>query len=185
MPYFPPNNEAEKSPPSIQSETAPVNPAFKQYWIEVSSGGLFINEWFWNGTHWLSKQIIVLSCPLAFGASTSGSAGLTPFSNLNYNIFLIEYSLKLRIDSINNNTNYWNLNFVRFNNNGIPTNINGGSFSTINELPNVEIKTTLSINTFLDLNSIWVQYFGTNYTKVGTPGALRLAASFSYRLARV
>lgn len=39
-----------------RSSTAPVNPTVGDTWDEMTTLGIFILTWFWNGSHWLSCQ---------------------------------------------------------------------------------------------------------------------------------
>ncbi|MBE9193257.1 hypothetical protein IQ230_23505 [Gloeocapsopsis crepidinum LEGE 06123] len=52
-------------------QEAPTNPAIGDIWKERDSSRLLIQEWFWNGTYWLSSAEVVFTQNLNLGSLSS------------------------------------------------------------------------------------------------------------------
>lgn len=168
---------------TIESETPPINPNFNQYWVEITGGGLFVREWFWNGTYWLSKQTFTATSNF-LSVTGGGVTGITVVENQNQNLFLINHTFRCKVVTTNNTTNYWTGGLRRTAYNNIETNLVEATFSTMNSLPDSRIEVFSSINMHLDVATLFINYFRYGISKIGAPGTLTIAPALNYRLAR-
>lgn len=106
---------------NYDSSSVPSSPSTGQTWRERDSNNSVVEQWFWNGTIWLSLNTIPRDTLLISGQSitlTNILVGLVtantddiPFSiNPNYSIYLTKMYAAFRIPSGNlSATNYWQL----------------------------------------------------------------------------
>lgn len=181
MPYFPPAETASVGSGVVQSETPPGNPGLGQYWIEITAGGLFVAEWFWNGTYWLSKTIYTSAQGLTTTSAT-GSLASVGFESFNHNLFLVSCTFKTKVGTLNNTTNYWTGELTRFFTGDVA--IPNTQVSTGNLATDAEGKFVITLNSHLNLATTAITFLRARFTKIGSPGTLSLALSVAYRLAR-
>lgn len=177
MPYFPSQKGV------IQSRLPPENPRLNQYWIEISSGGLFLNEWFWNGTYWLSSEVFAGIYHQSLVISVTGVIAHIVFEDFGHNVWLLSNRVKMVLGTTNDSLNYWSFVFRR-SNGTTHTTIPSTQISTITSAPNSHVRLVSNINSHVDVTDLKVVFFRSEAVKVGNPSNVTCWPSFDYRLAR-
>lgn len=173
-----------------RSASMPVTPIKGDTWDEIAADGSWVCDWFWSGTHWLSRQIFSFS-GISLGATGGDSASANGSSGLGgpqivpkvYNLLLLNYTVSCYVQTTNNTTNYWTISLGR--RTSLNTNTVLGSVSTQADAPGARTVKTLTLNLLLDLASVDLRMFRNDYALTGTPGLLQFVATLTYRWVRV
>jgi hypothetical protein len=185
------------------STTPSINPIRGYFWSEIDSNGDLVQDWFWNGTYWLST--FPYFHPIS--ASSVASATFVPssfnFAN-NYNLFLERCRIIGRIEgavspggATDSATNYYDF---------IPRLVVGGTSATIVNAPTISLQnrtytqfssiflTSAVINTHIPVGATGVEPdatttiargFGFTINKTNTPPNItQFVATLNCRFAR-
>ncbi|MEW6499218.1 MAG: hypothetical protein AB1589_43055 [Cyanobacteriota bacterium] len=173
----------------IRSVSKPASPITGDTWDELASDGSWVCDWFWNGSHWLSRQIFTFT-GISMGTtgtdlvSASGSAGMASPQTVPaaYNLFLLNFSAATYVNSPNNSTNYWTVGVSRRSALNVITTI--GSFTTQTDAPTTRITKVIPLNLLINLATQDVKLFRVDFTLTGAPGTLQIVSHLNYRWAR-
>jgi hypothetical protein len=100
--------------------TAPINLYIGRIWHEITTSGLYIGSWIWNGTYWLSFQ--TFDCCLTT-ASVNAATTLTYPIDTAYNIFLLNAIATIQCTANANPAINWGWAWSRVNSAGTATTI--------------------------------------------------------------
>lgn len=81
---------------SYDQELVPVNPSVGEIWKERDRNNLLIQEWFWNGTYWLSSAEVVFTQNLNLGSLGNTVSPVLDFTlgqaiDRRHNLFITRY----------------------------------------------------------------------------------------------
>lgn len=94
---------------TYDQQAVPSSPTRGQTWRERDSNSDIVEEWFWNGTYWLTKPAISQQRNDIFSPSSAALVCQLPFRNgiTSYFVYSVFYALQL--DQANTDTDYWYL----------------------------------------------------------------------------
>lgn len=172
-----------------RSASMPDSPIKGDTWDEVAADGSWVCDWFWSGTHWLSRQVFTFSA-ISMGTtgtdlvSASGSAGMASPQTMPtlYNLFLLNFSAAIYVNAPNSATNFWTVGLSRRSSLNVITSL--GSFTTQADAPTTRITKVLPINALINLANQDTKMFRVDFTMTGTAGTLQVVAHLNYRWAR-
>lgn len=159
-----------------RSSIAPGNPNVGDTWDEMSSLGLLISTWFWNGLHWLSCQIFIKEGNLNNNASVNFYYDFFP----SYNIYLLDFRANFTL-GLNTNTAYWDFLLNRVG----ATSVTLSTLSTASAVGNNWFFTNQLLNTYLDVVGTSTKALRFTSSKVGSPANLTGSLVLTHRLARI
>jgi hypothetical protein len=162
----------------IRQQAQPSSPTTGQRWDELDGSGNLVEQWFWNGTYWLSRTIYSASTGQVSAVNTAFN--MTPPLVPVTGYFILQGIIGLAAGPTTySGTNFWSFEFV----NGLP---GGGSLPAQITLQNVTTTTwwarlSASINSALLGSNT---FLATRCIQNGSPAALNFFATTTYRLIR-
>lgn len=163
------------------STTPPTNPIRGYFWSEIDSNGDLVQDWFWNGTYWLSTGIFNTGATSAGGLISGSGETRCPLSiGDNYNLFLIRAFYGFRVFTTNNAVDFWGLDFRRADSAGNRTAF--ALLSTATYAADTYYLITVLINTHVVSSN--VKQIRAGFTKNGAAGSIDIAYNLDYRYAR-
>lgn len=162
-----------------RSQTAPINPSTGDTWEELDTNDQYLMYWFWNGTYWLSNEVLWKEASLTnLGGATTVHYELSSF----HNIYVLNFKTNFLLGPAANATNYWSFVLNRVGTSTVaistPILLNAGvvnTWSTINQ----------AINLHINIGTTGSKAFRLDLTRTGNPSNLTGSVSILYRLARV
>jgi hypothetical protein len=186
-----PLSQPAKIPGFTVGNIQPINPIIGDIWIERDNVQGYKNEWFWNGSYWLStNNYIGATASLTNLSSNSNGARLcTQAFGLKYNVFLSSLNYSVYPTATQDVNNYWAIQVAGISPRGTPITIvqdNTILFASQVKPSELYLNKSLAVNTLLNFNT------GSSYpniqiylTKIGSPaGGCYLHASLVCNLAR-
>jgi hypothetical protein len=190
---------------TYDQQSAPSSPSRGQTWRERDSNNDFVQDWFWNGTYWLSTReyIAVYNNGTATLSATSSANPVSFAHTLPANIFVKDFTVSARVESasspggaIDTASSYWTFDVLTITAassaivSGAPTlSMQNGTWSAFY---NLRLDST-AINTFItntptasvnNSNTV-ARSFGFTATKAGSASNLtRVSCVIRYQLAR-
>jgi hypothetical protein len=171
---------------TFDQQGVPLNPNRGDIWRERDVNSDLVEQWFWNGTYWLSTRTFTEDF-VRQGTITSRSDYMKVVS-YTYNIFVTEIRVSTKVGTTGfDASNYWLFYFGtrRTSPSSSSDNFNIGTI-TLND-PTINIVHTFStaINTHYAIGSGLFNPFLLRIDKIGTAASLDGASmSVEYRLAR-
>ncbi len=157
-----------------------ASPSIGSLWTEVTATGQFVEDWYWNGTYWLSKQKYNASAETEASASLDLPLAVPITTNLFLNTLTVDY----RTNGGNNDaTRYWTVQLQRINTGNIATTY--GTVSTQSQPANVYNKSQIVINAHLDIATTTTKALIINLVRVSNPSPLRANCLLTYQKARI
>lgn len=163
----------------FDQSVVPTNQNRGDIWRERDGNGDLVEEWFWNGTYWLSEKQTV-----EVGFNTSSNieiASPTPL-RANYNLYLQYANYSVQSAGLFDDLNYWQIELRRMSSTGVRTVINTLSITPAVATAYANLSTT--INTHFNVDLLALKQLRYGLTKVGNPGTLIGTAMLTYQFAR-
>jgi hypothetical protein len=188
------------APPSVASngftydqQSVPSSPSTGNTWRERDSSNNVVEEWYWNGTYWLSENRRILTSVGGAGGSlgTLTNTGYTAFTYMvgaqTYDIWIDKIEFLGVINGTHNSTNNWTIQPI-LNQNG-DINFSCGSKNTFTDFSwgnsSVSNGYSLTTNQYSPNKTTPLTYVSLYCTKNGTPSMLNIQALVLYwRLVR-
>lgn len=110
---------SKKENPHVGSHP-PVVLYVGRVWHEITSAGLYLGSWVWNGTYWLSLQTFEYSLTTGL---VSAAANLSYPIDPTYNLFVTQAIATIQCNANANNGLNWGWAWSRVNSAGVSTTI--------------------------------------------------------------
>lgn len=165
------------------SSTPPTSPVRGDKWDEIDANLDLVQQWFWNGTYWLSRNIINVHDRLNTNNNDDTTLLAVPTSSRNTNLFLLSWSTTNSIATLNDASNYYALSLSRTNESNVTTSI--ANTNTSLTAVGIYVTQSFTLNLHLDVNATGVRRLVVTKSRIGTPGILRYASVLTYREARI
>lgn len=138
----------------------PYTPLIKgDRWVEFDLNNDFVEEWFWNGTYWLSQAPYTIYA----GTPGNGSSALQTtnlFNNFfveqDFNVFILKYEVVFVVNLNSTASNFFRFQFGRSNSS---SNTVLGTLDTINALSNVRESRSITNIGFINIVGLSVKSF--------------------------
>jgi hypothetical protein len=167
------------------SSTPPVNPIRGYFWTEIDGNGDLVQEWFWNGTYWLSSQTHFFEISDTSVGTNTVNFYFAPPRVGEYNLFLLNYFCSYRFTGTSDANNKINLTFRRNNFSNTNTVISIFDSTGFGDVPNTNYRKVNVLNLHQDPNALEIaQYIFTRQIS-GTISPTVVSQKVSYRLARI
>lgn len=162
--------------------TPPINPNIGDTFDEITATGQWVMSWAWNGTYWLSTQIIFKEPALI--AANNSVAAYYEIPN-NYNVFILWFKSNALLGTNNNLNSQWAFNLL------CSTSAAGGALmisppvGTGASAPNTWYTSVQQLNTHINVAATSAKAFILQTTKNGLASAINGSMQVAYRLARI
>ncbi|PIG90824.1 hypothetical protein [Gloeocapsopsis sp. IPPAS B-1203] len=182
---------------NYDQNTAPINPVRGAIWKERDSNNDLIQEWFWNGTYWLSTKVYLAES--SSFTSSAASTQLPLFCDFNNDIFIESVFVSGRNAGAGTSpsiTNYRTFIFYIINNNGTTpevTRVDSRNNSSVQTHSTVGLAKK-NVNYYISRPFDYAAYSAitplsvglvVTVTTAGTPPAMNyMTFSANYRIAR-
>lgn len=155
-------------------------PVVGSLWTKITTTGQFVENWYWNGTYWLSVQKYTTTVNIEAAVSINLPLPILFDSNL----FLTSFVVAYRTNGNNNDaTRYWNVQLQRVT---ISNSITGYDFiSTQSQAPNVYFNTKTTLNLHLNVATTATKALIVNVERIGNPSPLRFNFLLNYQKAEI
>lgn len=153
----------------------PALPATGEVWDELDNLNNLVNQWFWNGTYWLSQQIYEKEHIISSLGTGTGYVWSVPIEN---NIFFKTFQLTFNAGALQNNTSFWSIKLYRNPGDVLLSTLETKSMSI--EFNNVQS----TLNFHLNLSSPVTKGLTFVVNPTGSPGGFNGSIKLIYRSAR-
>jgi hypothetical protein len=174
----------------LQSSSKYIGPAPYPYvpfngatWTELDGLGNLVQEWFWSGTFWLSRQEFwqtLTGSPLGLTSSNSVVDFAPPPG---FDVFFTRLSTSFRANAIQTVTNFYTMSLSRVTAGDVSTQI--VNINTQGAAANINIFRTTLVNININMVALNVVSFRLSETRTATVIARSSNSYCSYRLSRI
>lgn len=168
--------------------TLPRATRIGQTWRERRLNQEIVEDWFWNGTYWLSRTEFPEGTWIG-GTNTLPSTGLNIPFNVSHNVMITTVYIYGFLGSVNDASNYHQLNigaeFAISNTTGTLASLSTNVINTLGATPDALLRSKAVIN--FHVNTIQNNYgrIVLSSSRQGTPSNIGHATTgFDWRLAR-
>ncbi len=158
-----------------------LTPNVGDRWNEQTAGGARIEDWYWNGTYWLSNQIF--SVQNNDRATSFNIDSPLAVSNMTANFYLTNFKLEYAAYGTQNTSNYWQLILYRISNTNGYTALNIND--TINTTAGVYFTFDNTLNTHINIAAVNLKTFVYVAQRTGNPGQMIFTSTLYYQKARI